>query len=60
MTGTDLRTNTEDAQGVSYYVTSSGEKVAGPFGSKEYAQVVADRMENKQGYQHTSIEGEMA
>jgi hypothetical protein len=60
MTGTDLRTNTEDAQGVSYYVTSGGERIAGPFGSKEYAQTVGERMETKQGYSKTSLVGEMA
>jgi hypothetical protein len=59
MTGTDLRTNTEDQNGVSYYVTSRGEKIAGPFGSKEYAQTVGDRLESKQGYPSTSIVGEM-
>jgi hypothetical protein len=60
MTGVDLRKNTEDARGVSYFVTSGGERIAGPFGSKEYAQMVADRMENKQGYSKTSLVGEMA
>lgn len=59
MTGTDLRKNTEDQNGVSYYVCTGGERIAGPFGSKEYAQTVSDRLESKQGYQSTSIVGEI-
>lgn len=59
MTGTDLRKNTEDQNGVSYYVCTGGERIAGPFGSKEYAQTVAARMERKQGYSTTAVQGEI-
>jgi hypothetical protein len=49
--------NTVSDDGVSYYVVSGDRKVAGPFGSKEYARTVSKRLSDR--WSTTAIEGEI-